>query len=101
MKNEYIINNDGSAYVFTENGKGNLTGCFVIDATDLELISKHKWHTKNDKYISTNIKCPEKTWITLKIHRLLMGSPMSKLIDHCNRDRSDNSSSFYFDRNLR
>jgi hypothetical protein len=90
MKNDYIINKDGTAFVFTENGKGRLTGCFVVDADDLDLISKYKWHTKNDKYISTNVKCPTKTWVTLKIHRLILGAPKSNLVDHRNRDRSDN-----------
>jgi hypothetical protein len=72
---------------------------FTIDDEDLELISKYKWYLSTQGYAKTTIHRKETTKldknrnINIAAHRLIMGNPENKQIDHINRDRLDNRKS--------
>lgn len=68
----------------------NLTngGIALIDDADFDMISKYKWRHVNQRrniYATTNIKQGDK-YVTVIMHRLIMGAQQGQMIDHidCN-----------------
>lgn len=72
---------------------------FTIDDEDFELVSKYKWYLSTHGYAKTTIHKKETTKldknrnINIAVHRLIMGNPEGKQIDHINRNRLDNRKS--------
>lgn len=69
---------------------------FYFDDQDIELISKHQWHLKNDPsvssggYIATNIKTST-GYKSVTLHRLVLGDiPKGMQIDHIDRNTLNN-----------
>lgn len=59
---------------------------FLIDDTDLELVSKYRWWVGKDLYPCTKINGRP-----IRLHQLLLGAlPKGKVVDHINRNRLDN-----------
>ncbi|OPY76757.1 MAG: AP2 domain protein [Syntrophorhabdus sp. PtaU1.Bin153] len=66
----------------------------LIDDEDYALISPYKWWASKDRsgklwYATTTLKIQEK-WGHMKMHRLILGAPLSMDVDHCNHDGLDN-----------
>ena len=62
----------------------------TIDEIDLPLVRAHSWHWTPQGYLVTKIptgKCQRKTVL---FHRLALNPPVGKVVDHVNRDKSDN-----------
>ena len=57
---------------------------FLIDASDLAKVSKHRWSIENSGYVHTTIGGKH-----IRLHNYLMGKT-SLFVDHINGDRSDN-----------
>ena len=63
----------------------------VIDKTNLELISKYKWHTLKDGntyYARTTYK-----GTSISMHRLITGCPKDKIVDHIDKNGLNNLNS--------
>ena len=66
-----------------------------IDAEDFEKVSKFKWGHWRDgraKYAGSG-KMENGKWVTISMHRLIMGFPKKKVIDHRNNIGLDNRKS--------
>lgn len=65
----------------------------TIDDRDFELLNKYRWYRDSYGYavatlpVSEQVKGKSKR---IKAHRLIMGSPVSKSIDHINHNLLDN-----------
>ena len=59
---------------------------FIIDESDLNVVSKYKWYLRGDGYVAANIKRK-----TVYIHRFIMDAPKGISIDHKDRDKLNNS----------
>lgn len=71
---------------------GNNKGFALIDDEDFELVSQHKWRIQQGNhtdYAKGNIKRAGKG-TTMYMHRLLMGEPKDKGIDHIDGDGLNN-----------
>lgn len=83
----YAIEGD-VAYIFTVDTRGNRKGAFKIDAEDVDVVIKYKWaYNDNYRYVKSN-NCPEK-----RLHRYLTGAKKGEVVDHINRDPTDNRKS--------
>ncbi|QMV48456.1 hypothetical protein [Bacillus phage SPO1L3] len=94
MKNEYHIEGD-IAIIKVKEGKNGLVDC-LIDREDLELVDregKSYWHMasngKGKKYV-LGYKIENGKRITLRLHRVVMGNPKGKVVDHIHGDTLDN-----------
>jgi len=72
----------------------------VVDEEDYPLIKDHKWRvyktktqSRNNFYAQTDIKQDDGKWKTTYMHRLIMGNPKGKVIDHINHNGLDNQRS--------
>lgn len=77
-----------SKYIPSTNNKG----FGLVDDDDFEELSEHKWHiTQRDHtaYMHTKIKRDGK-WTTVYMHRLIMGEPRGKEVDHKDGDGLNN-----------
>lgn len=63
----------------------------LVDDRDWEMLSKHKWYFMPIGYAARGVwdKETKKNYIVY-MHRLIMGNPKGKCIDHINRDQLDN-----------
>lgn len=59
---------------------------FLIDTEDLDKVSKHYWYENDQGYIVSNIG--NNTFI--RLHRLILNVSDERIIDHKNRDKTDN-----------
>ena len=64
----------------------------IVDDEDLELISKHSWYITPQGYACCALRVApgKKGRRTIGMHRLILGDPATKSIDHINRDKLDN-----------
>ena len=84
-KNEITVK-DGIATMFLYDTYGNKKAETIFDAEDVDRVCKYKWHIKeNDGYVSTRIKGK-----AIKLHQFIMESSSSDLVDHKNRDKTNN-----------
>ncbi len=62
----------------------------LIDDEDYELVSQYKWyaHNRHGYWYATHTDNKNKKVISM--HRLIMGVPKEKLVDHQNRNTLDN-----------
>ena len=66
---------------------GNLVK-FTYSAEDYELISAHTWNIESYGYVRTSIKIEGK-YVVKKLHRLILGEPLGKIVDHRNGNKLD------------
>lgn len=71
----------------------NITKGFkaIIDDSDFDLVSKYRWYYSNG-YAKTDIG-GRKNKKRIYMHRLIMGNPIKKEVDHINNERLDNRKS--------
>jgi AP2 domain len=65
----------------------------TIDAEDAELVGKHNW-CFNGRYVVTALPRVNGKQRRLGLHRLVMGDPEGKLVDHRNNDPRMNQKAF-------
>lgn len=80
--NNYFVSGD-IVYCKCSNGK-----YFIIDLDDLNKIKDYCWHVDRNGYVDT--KVGDKG---IRLHRLIMDCPNDKIVDHINRNPSDNRKS--------
>ena len=86
-----------NTYVF-DYDKNECTGydkdknfSFVIDLEDYDLIKKYSWHRdKKDGYWHATEKQEDGTVYRFAMHRLIMGAKKGEIIDHKDRNPSNN-----------
>jgi len=61
----------------------------LIDDSDAELVDTYRWHI-NDKGYAVWRGFVEGKKVTVRMHRLIMGTPDNMDTDHINRNRLDN-----------
>lgn len=63
-----------------------------IDVDDIPLVSEYRWQPNSGGYAQAHVagKRGDNTRRTILMHRLLMGHPTSKHVDHINGDKLDN-----------
>ena len=66
----------------------------LIDAEDAELVGQYSWCLDGRGYAKTLVRDRSGNRKTLKLHRLVMGEPEGKLVDHRNNDPLDNRKAF-------
>lgn len=93
MKNDYEVRGDVTAIFVTYKNKRYET---LIDTCDLPIADSYpnKWHAKlsrknGDLYVKSNLLVDGKTKVYI-LHRLLMGDPIGKVVDHINHKTLDN-----------
>lgn len=70
-----------------------VTGKVVIfDDEDAELVNRHSWFLNTHGYACTALRVApgKKGRRTIGMHRLILGDPDSKHVDHINRNKLDN-----------
>lgn len=67
--------------------------CTIIDEKNYELVSKYKWSLDSKGYARTNIIVGKNKYRFQSLHRLLMGNPEGKHIDHIDGDPLNNQMS--------
>jgi len=66
---------------------------FQIDEEDFDRVSKHKWaRDKRQGYFRTHVNVNGKETCVL-LHRLIMNPPRNRIVDHIDRDPSNNKKS--------
>ena len=65
----------------------------TIDKCDLHIFNAHSWSFTSRGYLITKIKTPSGHRRCIGIHRLIMGDPIGKEIDHIDRNTRNNSRS--------
>jgi hypothetical protein len=65
----------------------------IIDAEDAELVGKHNW-CLNSGYVMTTLPLGSGKYRALLLHRLVMGEPEGKMVDHRNGNKLDNRKAF-------
>jgi len=66
----------------------------LIDDADYELVSQYKWFadiSRNTWYARTNVKRPNGSWTSLKMHRLIIGAQKGEQVDHRDRNGLNNT----------
>lgn len=64
----------------------------LIDREDFKLVSQYRWHVNDSGYaVWRGIKDGKKQ--TIRMHRLIMGTPIDKVTDHINHNKLDNRKS--------
>lgn len=84
--NKYYFEDD-IAIGLDSNGK-----VFIVDKDKHELIKKYTWLVDDKGYAKTTLHTPPKNE-TLSLHGLIMGESEGFVIDHINRNPSDNRKS--------
>jgi len=82
--NQYCRNADGTATIYCENEKS-----FIVDYSDISLISHYKWHVNNRGYVISGSARPN-----LRLHRFLFGltdSDKEIVVDHISGETTDNT----------
>ena len=68
----------------------------LIDNEDFELVSKHKWHYRQDQKGKTGYaihsfsRWPEINPWCIRMHRLIIGATKKQQVDHINQNKLDN-----------
>jgi hypothetical protein len=62
----------------------------TIDAEDAELVGQYNWRLSGKGYVKTSLPLGNGKSRTLLLHRLLMGEPEGKLVDHKDRNPRNN-----------
>jgi AP2 domain len=62
----------------------------IIDAEDAELVGKHNWYLDANNYVVTWLPLGNGERRLLRLHRLVMGAPEGKLVDHREGVKTDN-----------
>lgn len=66
----------------------------MVDEEDRELLDRHKWYVTSRGYAATTIYRGKKDGRyvnqTMSMHRLILGAPKGKDVDHKNGNRLDN-----------
>jgi hypothetical protein len=65
----------------------------IIDAEDAELVGQYNWSLSHG-YVVTNLPLGNGKHRTLQLHRLVMGGPEGKLVDHRSNDPRINQKEF-------
>lgn len=70
----------------------NSKGVALVDEEDYELVSRYQWYLDAKGYAITNWRRSSGARTTMKMHRLIMGTPPfdGAQVDHINGDRLDN-----------
>lgn len=77
--NDYIV--DGDIAIFKDsNGRK-----FIVDKDDVNKIKNYCWLVNKNGYVETKISDKN-----LRLHRLIMDTPDNMIVDHINRNPSDN-----------
>ncbi len=85
MVNKYVDKGD---YLEGYDGKGN---CFLIDKDDYNKVKDYRWNMDNHGYWCYSTSSKENGRTRIKMHKLICPSPSKDLVvDHYNRNRSDN-----------
>ncbi len=94
MKNRIELRGQGLV-IFLKFRKGGHIEA-IVDACDLAIVDSYQgtWHaswskTSKSYYVEGNYQYPD-GWGKLKLHRMLMGTPQDKEIDHKNHDTLNN-----------
>lgn len=66
-------------------GKYNNHGTTIIDLDDLALVWRKPWYMSFDKYVTS-----KNDGKSIRLHREIRNAPKGMVIDHINRDPSDN-----------
>ena len=62
-----------------------------MDDADYRRVRRHRWWRAGPGYAATQVRDPVTgRWITLYLHRFLLGAPAGRWVHHRNRDRLDN-----------
>ena len=86
-QNEYEISEDNKTVVgYTSNGN-----IFLIDKEDFEKVKEYCWYSCSNGYVATHLPRPSNERIML--HRFILNAPKDMVVDHINRDRTDNRKS--------
>ena len=86
--NEIVINN-GVAIMYLYDTYGNKKAETIFDEIDVEIVSQYKWSINNNSgYVVAKIKGKN-----VRLHQLIMKSSSNDLIDHQDRDRTNNKRS--------
>jgi hypothetical protein len=59
---------------------------FLVDASDYDMLRQYRWAHDGQGYAKAHVKGKG----TVGMHRLLLGEPEGKVVDHINRNRRDN-----------
>lgn len=59
---------------------------FIVDAADYDMLREHRWSHDGQGYAVTG----KRGGGTISMHRMLLGEPEEKVVDHINRNRRDN-----------
>lgn len=66
---------------------------FIVDEEDADFVRSKKWRaapSKNCVYVQCNVKQPDGTVRSLFLHRMIIGAPKGRVVDHINGDGLDN-----------
>lgn len=98
--NDHEFLDDSTVAIQITDRHGNLVGRALIDASDLPVVSQHRWHARVGAsgviYAVTNVKAHVRgaPGAQIKMHRLIMAEELSSSpsseIDHVSRDGLDN-----------
>lgn len=80
--NKIIIDEDVARILLLKKS-GEFAGECLIDASDVDLVSKYKWHMTSHGYCATRGKNG-----SFYVHRLVLGC--DEIVDHINMDKLDN-----------
>jgi hypothetical protein len=58
---------------------------FIVDAADYDMLMQHRWSHDGNGYAKTG----KKGGGTIGMHRMILGDPEGKVVDHINRRRRD------------
>jgi hypothetical protein len=65
----------------------------IVDDEDFEKLNQYKWYYDNQGYAHRRFYYKDKKSRIIGMHRVIMGDPKGKLIDHINMDGLDNRKS--------
>ena len=80
--NDYEITDDG-VWIICRNTKGEISGKFLIDLADLEIVLTKKWRFWRGDFFTGNYK-------PIQIYRFLMQPNDDQVVDYINGNRWDN-----------
>lgn len=88
--NKINVLDDYCELIFTNTQ--NITFICKFDKQDLNLVRQYYWNvcSSNGIYLRTTVTIDKKKLKVLWLHRLLMGNPENKIVDHINGDSLDN-----------
>lgn len=89
IKYKNIFENKGNYYIIhCYNKNDNFVGNILFDSSDLEIISKYKWHIEINTHRGIKYAVCTQNRRTVRMHRLLL--PNSIQVDHINHNGLDN-----------